>query len=463
MAVKKRKVRSSSKISSIKPTGATKTRRHFNAKTELMTYNQPTYTDIELEYFEDAWATTPAGLALDKRMEFVWLGGVKPVFELKEEDAGMSEEEKKNKLKKYDKERQALIDFDNLMNFNEVGRDASVMAKVFGRSVILFENLQEDKSIGLPSYLKLVHSRNLNKVNINPESWEIKDVKIMNPSKVAGPDEMIYITNKPNSPIRHSIWFGYSEMQRIAGAARAYRRIVEFDMPEIAQTMWAGSIMLFIKKMGRSKANAQTDATSILNSIKAGNYNAVEVDALDEIKLEKLDLDPHIQELVALSNYYRNEMIGNSQTPNALLGSEEEPNRATLIGKIRFFIEGPVKADREWLSDIISRQWYEKNLKKLKYGDILKDIRVKAEFEPIIIEAWDDKVEAVTKLKEIVPITDEQSLDLLGLEELKDEVLKNTDDEVEKKEEMSEEIKQASKEKSSFYKDAMTYLRKVTK
>ena len=106
MTVKKRKVRSSSKplkLIPVKVSGATKTRRHFNAKTELMTYNQPTYTDAELEYFEDAWATTPAGLALDKRMEFVWLGGVKPIFELKEEDDKMSEEQKKNKLKKINK------------------------------------------------------------------------------------------------------------------------------------------------------------------------------------------------------------------------------------------------------------------------------------------------------------------------------------------------------------------------
>jgi len=63
-------------------------------------------------------------------------------------------------------------------------------------------------------------------------------------------------------------------MQRIAGAARAYRRIIEFDMPEIAQTMWAGSIMLLIKKMGRSKANAQNDANNILNS-KASCFKAV--------------------------------------------------------------------------------------------------------------------------------------------------------------------------------------------
>ncbi|KKK69094.1 hypothetical protein LCGC14_2937480, partial [marine sediment metagenome] len=338
----------------------------------LRTFNVPTYSDQELEFFEEAWSTTPAGTALDKRMEFVIGGGIKPVFELLD-DKDLSERQKQGKLKKYDKELQSLIKFDELMNFNQVLLDAATMAKVFGRSVILFENLLDDKSIGLPKYLKLVHSRNLNKVNINAESWDIKDVKIMNPSKVAVPNEMIYLANKPNSPIRHSIWFGYSEMQRIAGAARAYRRIIEFDMPEIAQTMWAGSVMLLIKKMGRNKSNAQTDANNILNSIKPGTYNAIEVDALDEIQLEKLDLDPKIADLVKLTDAYERIMIGNSQTPSALLGREEDQNRATLIGKIRFFIEGPVKADREWLSDIISKQWYERVLEKMGHLDILDD------------------------------------------------------------------------------------------
>ena len=456
-----------SKVSSVPVRGFSKNRKHYSAKTELMTFNQPTYTDTELEYFEDAWASTVAGKALDLKMEFVIGGGITPIFELrkttKENGDEMSEEEKNNILKKYEMQRQALIDFDELMNFNQVMKDAVIMAKVFGRSVIIFENLLDDKSIGLPKYLKLVHSRNLNKVNIKPDSWEILDVKIMNPSKVARPEEMIYITNKPNSPIRHSMFFGYSEMQRIAGAARAYRRIIEFDMPEIAQTMWAGSIMLLIKRMGRSKTNAQNDANNILNSIKAGNYNAIEVDALDEIKLEKLDLDPKIAELVMLIEHYEKLMIGNSQTPAALLGSEADPNRATLIGKIRFFIEGPVKQDREWIGDILSRQWYETNIRKLGYDDLLKDIRVKVEFEPIFTESWDDLVDGVLKLKQAIPIPTENTLDLLNLEELKDDVAKATDDKTDEKDEISRDIKQASKEKSSFYKDAMNYLKKVTK
>ena len=79
MAGKKATRRVKSAAKELVPVRAFSTRQSLSAKStsKLMTYNQPTYSDSELEYFEDAWATTPAGLALDKRMEFVLLGGVR--------------------------------------------------------------------------------------------------------------------------------------------------------------------------------------------------------------------------------------------------------------------------------------------------------------------------------------------------------------------------------------------------
>ena len=72
-----------SKVSSVPVRGFSKNRKQYSAKTELMTFNQPTYTDTELEYFEDAWATTVAGKALDLKMEFVIGGVITPIFELR--------------------------------------------------------------------------------------------------------------------------------------------------------------------------------------------------------------------------------------------------------------------------------------------------------------------------------------------------------------------------------------------
>ena len=57
------------------------------------------------------------------------------------------------------------------------------------------------------------------------------------------------------------------------------------------------------------------------------------------------------------------------------------------------------------------------------FGDILEKVRVKAEFEPIIVESWFDLVDAVLRIKGIFPnMQDDQLLELLNLEEFKTEL-----------------------------------------
>lgn len=420
--------------------GGSKNFRDAAAKA-LMSFNQPTYSDQELEYFEEAWSTTPAGLALDKKLEIAYSKGWKPRFELidptKEDGTEFSEDEKNDILSEYEDISKELVEYDELVHLKENAIDCATMAKVFGRCAIAFETLEEDKSKILPKALKVIHSRNMNKVNFDQETWALESVKTMNPSAILKPDEMIYMVNRPNSPIRQTMWFGYSEMQRIAGAARAYRRIIEFDMPEIAHTMWAGYGMFLLKKLGRSATQQTTDANDIMGSLDAGSFNVVTVDAMDEIDFKQLDLDPKIAELVQLSDMYERIMIGNSQTPSALLGREEDQNRATLVGKIRFFKEGPVKAEQEWLSDILSQQWYEKNIVKMGHKEILKNVRVVVEFESFQVEAWDDMVESAEKLKRLMPgVPYETLITILNLEEHKDAILegaKNIPDDIKDK------------------------------
>ena len=95
---------------------------------------------------------------------------------------------------------------------------------------------------------------------------------------------MVYCINRPDSPRRRTMWYGYSEMQRIVGAARAWRRIVEYDMPEITTSMWAGYGMFILKKYGTfSKAlTLKMTLTTLLNSLQSGAFNAVTVDSNDE-------------------------------------------------------------------------------------------------------------------------------------------------------------------------------------
>ena len=86
-------------------------------------------------------------------------------------------------------------------------------------------------------------------------------------------------------------------------------------------------------------------------------------------------------------------------------------------------MQGVVKSRRDWVSELVSQQWYERNLRKMGMGDILEKVRVKAEFEPIIVESWFDLVDAVLRVKGIFPqMPDDQLLELLNLEEFKTEL-----------------------------------------
>tara|TARA_R110002020_G_scaffold64430_5_gene170994 strand:+ start:7567 stop:9084 length:1518 start_codon:yes stop_codon:yes gene_type:complete len=390
--------------------------KRTSSSDHLYMYSNPAYTDQELEFFEDAWGSSIAGAVLDKLCEYTFGGGITPVFELIDE-SGLDDEQKKNEIKKYESELNELIEYDRKMHFEKKLKDAITMTMVFGRGVIAFEGR------GLPKALKVIHPRDLGRVFINQKDWSLEKVITTFPSDELVPDDMIYLVNRPDSPRRRTMWYGYSDLQRVVGAARAWRRIVEYDMPEIATSMWSGYGMFLVKKMGRSKADAENDMNTLLNSLKSGAFNAVSVDANDEIEFHKLDLEPKIKEMVDLASFYERIIIGNSAVPSALLGREEDQNRATLLGKIQFFLSGVVKSKRDWISEMVSKQWYERNMIKMGMGDLLEKVRVKAEFESIIVESWFDLVDSVLRIKGIFPdMPDDQLLELLNLEEYKSEL-----------------------------------------
>lgn len=397
-------------------------RRIFDASLNktLITFTNPEYTDQDLEWFEEAWSDSVAGTAIDKKVEFTIGKGVKPVFELID-DKGKDTAQIKKELEQFDDVLHALQTIDDNVKFNTRLADGFRMTKVFGRCIIAFDGMAEND---IPTTLKLIHPRDTGRVFVDQDTWEIEKVRSNFPTNDFYPDEMIYMVNMPDSPKRRNKWFGVSEMERIVGAARGWRRIVEFDMPEAATAGWAKYGMFLVKKMGRTDADASTDMQSIADSLKPHAFNFVSVDAMDEIEYMPVDLEPKLKEMVELASFYERIIIGNTTVPTALLGREEDQNRATLLGKIRFFIEGPIEAERQMISETIGPQWYEKNIEKLGKKDILKTVRVKAEFEPIIIEGWDDQVEAVTQLKQILPnAPDDVLIELLNLEEKKDEIM----------------------------------------
>ena len=150
--------------------------KKFHTADILQMYSNPSYTDQELEYFEDAWGSSVVGSAIDKLMEYVMGGGVRPTFELIDEK-GMDEAQVKKELEKYDKELNELIHYDRKINFQKKLLDASTMAKVFGRCVMVFE-----PSNGLPTALKIIHPRDLGRIFLNQKDWSLEKVITTFPS-----------------------------------------------------------------------------------------------------------------------------------------------------------------------------------------------------------------------------------------------------------------------------------------
>jgi len=379
---------------------------------------QNPYNDNDYDILEDLWTHTIAGKALDVLKKFVVGGGVKPVFELKDETI-KDDKEKANALAEYDKVLLELKRFDEkrtiLLN-DKVG-DLYENAKVFGRSMFGYES----EGGTLPRALKPIHPRDMGRIFVHRLDWSLSSLRVFIRADLVHAEEMVYLVNMQNSPRRRSMWYGYSEMQRIVGPAMALRQILEFDVREIAQSAWAKYPLVRIDNEGLTQVEKQADFDQLKQDLKPAAFKFIN-GKKDEIEVFNLDLDPKVTEIGELIDKLERIIIGNFNVPAALLGREEDQNRATLLGKIRMFINGPVTHDRDWLGETLARQWYTRNL-RLIAPEVLDKVKVKVEFEPIVVESWIDVIDSLSKLKQIFPgIPDDELLKLAHLEEIQGKI-----------------------------------------
>ena len=442
-----------------------KIRKAQTRNAKIKSHNTNPYDANDYEEQETAWRKTLAGTVLDKKMEFVVGGGVKPVFELKNTE-NVDEEAEKKALEKYDKLKGKLeaIDKDKGITFKQKLISAAVSAKVYGRCVLAFDPTTEEKKqdkdgveepvFVQPTTLKIIHAQDLGEPDIDEKTGEVIGVALSHgDAGIIEEHQMIYFENNRDNPIHGSIGYGYSEMDRIIGSSKALRRLIEFDAPEIAESMWAGYGMFLVDTEGLSESDAKARLNTLLDSLKPGAFNAITAKK-DQIEFIPINLEAKVSEIVNLVDMYERLTVGNFGVPSPLIGREEESNMATLFGKIRLFINGPVQADREWLGTIIAEQWY-KRLIGLIDPEALDVINVKAEFEPIVIEEWADMINALNVLKVTIPtFPDEALLRLAGLDEFKGDLEDNATT-VEK----VNQLKQV--EKDSFFREAKEYLNKA--
>ena len=400
------------------------------------------YQDLDYMVLQDIYANSVAGRIIDRIMELVFSRGIKPVLKLRNPEEFGDEKKQQEEIEK----DQEIID--NLLQIDEAVSDPDdeidpfldstiatkfiALAKnamVYGRSMIIKEftkpiKLGDGNVIqGVPNILKVINPRDMGIVEIDQESWKLQSIQIRFTSQQLTPQEMIYLEHGSNNPVYNGLHYGYSAMQSMIGASRSLKQMIEVDFPTITKHVWSGSGSIVIKPQGTTEAEKQSELNNILSQWREGRWNGLMEDPAN-VAINTHDLQPKIADLVQLADFLIRHNIAQTGMPQAIFAQEKDSNRATLIGKLRLFMDGPAATIQEWITNAIGKQWYMPNFRAI-YGrdsELYEKYRIEAAFEPLKLESFQDNVDAVMKLNREVPLTAEAIGELLNIDEFADKV-----------------------------------------
>ena len=380
----------------------------------------PIYNDEDLDTFEDLWTHTLAGDVIDTRIEHAIGDGFEPRARWRRPSKhGKDADEQEENLKEYDPLMEELKSIGEKRNISieENVRDMAVMTKVFGRSMLAFE--YEDQEETIPYSIKPIHSRLLGLVHVDQFTWQIQGVQVHTSQEFAvGWDDMMYFCNTRYSPKFRSGWYGVSDLQRVAGQCRALRTITEYDILEIAKTMWTGYGLIFVDQQNLKDEDKIEDLNTIKRSLDPGPGRISVVGKQGEkgIDVEQFKFDADVSGLTTLIDKLEKMIIGHGKVPGIVLGREENVAMSTVFAGVRYFYHGPVRHDRRWIGRTISSQWYERLATHLA-PNTLTDIRIDTAFKDLPIDAWMGAVKELATLKQLIPnMPDKEILRLADLD-----------------------------------------------
>ncbi len=304
------------------------------------------------------------------------------------------------------------------------------LALNFGREVAIPEIDPDDNEVkvqdktfkNIPKIMKVIHPRDLGFNHVSPRTWKLLGIQLYNSNWILRPDQMMFFEWNPHNPVYGAMYYGFALPQSMIGSARALRRIIEVDFPLIAKTRWSGMYWIFFKRKGEGLMTAEAEHSAILNSIRLDGINiSLEDEPNDDVRIERLDLDPKIIELIEMARFLIQYMMAQVGMPQGLMFDEQALNRATLIGKIRSFIEGPIRKYRTWFLEAVSQQWYARMLRTMAEQDddvkeVLKDFDVVADVEDFKLEYWPELVQAFLILSQLNPFKNEEIGKFLNIE-----------------------------------------------
>lgn len=422
---------------------------------------------------QDNYANTIAGRILDVIVYFTLANGIKPKLQPKDKSKYKSDDELAKALKEakwvttvfeqidasiskngapepystFDDSKAVqyipkyVVDQDNKYTYDtplqQKWQSLCTLGLNFGRCAMVPNVDEEDNEVtfnlngkehtykGIPKVLQILHPRDMGFNHVDPMTWKLLGIQVYNSNWILRPNQMIFVEWNANNPVYGSMFYGYSALQSMMGSARSLRRIIEVDFPLIAKTRWSGMYWLFFKRKGEGTSTAAQEHQAILNAIKLDGINiSLEDDPEKDVRVENIDLDPKITELIEMCKFLIQYMMSQVSMPQGLLFGEQDLNRDTLKTGIQTFTKGPIKKYRRWILQAAT-QWYERMAATVipqdeKIAEVLKDFDIVATVDEFNLESPAELAQGLMMLENAVgaPFSLEAKAEYLEVDDL---------------------------------------------
>jgi len=308
-----------------------------------------------------------------------------------------------------------ISDINRRVKFHEKVKAALTQAYVYGRSVLLMETDGQ----GIPTDLKLLNSKKLETIYIDPQTWKLVAIDYADRPKEEPllAEEIIYFANQDYHISPDTLYYGLSRIETIVHVSETNQLLDEIDLKEGARSMWAGSGVI---KFPPDTADELVE--EFVENFYPGTWNATSQNV--QIDTYNLKLD-----YVALTNARMENdrrIIRGLGVPGFLVGFENISNRATAEEVMISWHESELDAERTWLQDVLEPQWFDYLIGK-RFPELLRTkndgshivsestspVRIKLDFQNISFETLKEKAEAIVPLFNLGLATPEKALELL--------------------------------------------------
>jgi len=163
------------------------------------------------------------------------------------------------------------------------------------------------------------------------------------------PDEVFYFVNLQ----LEEDYLGLSDIEPIVNVCNARNVVFWENYPEIVRTLWANSQVAQADTSGMTIADATAFLSNLGSMMRAGKALAVN----KSVTITEVQRTADISGLIQMNLDFKEEIIGEFQTPRFLLGQPVE-NRATAYAEFEAYIDGIISGNQNELARILEA-WYD--------------------------------------------------------------------------------------------------------